>query len=91
MATAEVTTITDEEFVLAYLKAGRVIASRLRETSLGDVHDMVGVPLEIRDAGIEERVLVRMLEDLHKRHLVCKVESVCAYDSSEYTVIWRAE
>jgi hypothetical protein len=61
----------------------------LRETARGVVHE---VPWDAEaNIGFSGRPteLVRILEDLARRGLVTRSETVHPFDSSEYVVIWR--
>ena len=90
MATAKSVALDHNELILAYL-AHQHLVTRLRERSLGDFHDCPILPAPIREAGISSQMLITMLEHLHLNNLVVKSESVHAFDSSEYRVVWIAK
>lgn len=89
MATAKALPVNEAEVVLVYLARGNSVVTRLREKSQGDFHDCPMMPDEIRVVGISAPTLIALLERLHRQDLVRRFESVTAFDSSEYIIVWN--
>jgi hypothetical protein len=78
------------EEVLSFLATHGPMTTRLRERSIGDVHDvptMLPTPLGIT---VRPEETVTLLEELEQQGLVRRSERVHAFDSAEFIVTWQS-
>ena len=73
----------------AFLAVGGVLQTRLRERSMGEVHDLPTYPLATPGMSLCPEEVVSILEQLEQTGTVRRCyEAVHPYDSSEYSIAW---
>ena len=78
------------EEVLSFLAHRGPVTTRLRERSMGDIHDvptMLPTPLCLT---VRSEDVVPLLEELEQQGLVRRSERVHAFDSAEFIVTWQS-
>ena len=78
------------EEVLPFLAHRGPVTTRLRERSMGDIHDvptMLPTPLCLT---VRPEDAVTLLEELEQQGLVRRSERVHAFDSAEFIVTWQS-
>ena len=73
----------------AYLAAGGVLQTRLRERSMGEVHDLPTYSPVMPGVSLCPEDVVAILEQCERAGTVRRCYAVVhPYDSSEYRIIW---
>lgn len=77
------------EAVLDFLERGGVVYTRVRERSVGIVHDWPSGFLVLPGMSLRPQDVVTILEELEHRGKIVRAEEVVPHDSTEYRVTWR--
>jgi hypothetical protein len=74
--------------IQSFLAEGRLIHTRVRERSTGDIHDVPAIPPALPGLAGYSQEVVAILEGLERQGHVARYEVVYAYDTTEFYVIW---
>ena len=74
--------------ILALLARRGTLTTRVREQSVGDVHDIPSMLPASLGMTVRPKDAAAVLEELEQQQAVRRLEAVHAYDSTEYIVTW---